>query len=136
MIKRLPMHEKPPIWELFFAYQNLWSQHFLHGITTVKYGLFYVINCKFINKNNLLSHVDIQYRQIPSVIRIFSTHRKSEKKLPYGKKFYRFPISAQNNFFCLFSVPRGENWLYNEKEWFLCHHFDCKKRGQSYLVLC
>ena len=30
-----------------------------------KYGQFYVINCKFINKNNLFSHVDTQYRQIP-----------------------------------------------------------------------
>ena len=30
-----------------------------------KYGPFYVINCKFTNKDNLLGHVNTQYRQIP-----------------------------------------------------------------------
>ena len=53
-----------------------------------KYGQFYVINYKFTNKNNLFSHVDTQYRQIPWGERIFSTHKKSEKKLPYGSFFY------------------------------------------------
>ena len=32
MIKRLPMHEKAPIRDLFFAAQFLWPQHFFHSI--------------------------------------------------------------------------------------------------------
>ena len=51
MIKRLPMHEKPPIWELFFAPQNLWSQHFLHPITHDISGPIYVLNNKTTKKN-------------------------------------------------------------------------------------
>jgi hypothetical protein len=32
--------------------------------------------------------------------------QKNPKK-PNGKRFYRFPISAQNNFFCIFSMQGG-----------------------------
>ena len=90
--------KKAPIWELFFAYQDLWSQHFLHRIFHGIYGPFCVINCKFTNKNNLFSHVYTHYSQIRWVIRIFSTHRKSEKKLPYGS-FFLWSMSLGNNNF-------------------------------------
>ena len=46
MIKRLPMREKAPIWDLFFAAQFLWPQHFLHGITDDIYRPIYVLNNK------------------------------------------------------------------------------------------
>ena len=64
-----------------------------------KYGSFYVINCKFTNKNNLFSHVDTQYCQIPWVIKIFSTHRKSEKKLPNGTFFLQPNFFGLNTFY-------------------------------------
>ena len=35
-----------PIWDLFFAAQFLWPEHFLHSITDDAYGSIYALNNK------------------------------------------------------------------------------------------
>ena len=37
------MRKKAPIWEVFFAYQNLWSQHFLHDIKMINMDHFMLL---------------------------------------------------------------------------------------------
>ena len=78
-----------------------------------KYGQIYVINCKFINKNNFFSHVDTKYRQIRWEIRIFSTHRKSEKKLPYGTFFSHAEIYGLNTFWIALQTIIMDNFIFN-----------------------
>ena len=64
MSEGLSAQKKAIIWDLFFAAQFLWPQHFLHGITDDIYGPIYVLNNKMTNKNNnKLSLLDKYYRQ-------------------------------------------------------------------------
>ena len=44
------------------------------------------INYKKNSKNNEFSLTDKQYRQLPEIFGMFSTHVKSEKKFPYQFK--------------------------------------------------
>ena len=46
------MRKKALIWDLFFAVQFLWPQHFLHGITDDIYGPIYLLNNKETKKIN------------------------------------------------------------------------------------
>ena len=50
MSEGLGVQKKAPIWELFFAAQFLWPQHFLHGISDDIYGPIYILNHKTTKK--------------------------------------------------------------------------------------
>ena len=65
MSEGLSAQKKTPIWELFFASQFLWPQHFLHSITDDIYGPIYKLNNKTSKKINKLSLLANYYRQLP-----------------------------------------------------------------------
>ena len=81
------MRKKAHIWELFFAAQFLWPQHFYIALHMIYMGYFIYLNNKITNKNNNKDLLDKKYRQLAWKIAIFSTHSKSKKKLPYGRVF-------------------------------------------------
>ena len=61
-------------------------------------------------KKKSISRVDPQYRQIPWVIRIFSTHRKSEKYFPYGSFFLCTKTFGHNTFCIALHVIKIDNF--------------------------
>ena len=44
------VQKKPSIWDLFFACQDLRTQHFFHGITMIKMDNFNFFNYKITEK--------------------------------------------------------------------------------------
>ena len=46
MSEDIGIKKKAPIWDLFFAAQFVWPQHFLHGIIDDIHGPIYVLNNK------------------------------------------------------------------------------------------
>ena len=91
--------KKVHIWDLFFASQFVWPQHFLHGVTMINMDNFNMFNYNIIMKNNKFSLMDKHNRQLFWNIGIFSTHSKSKKKLPYGNFFPLFPCLKKINIF-------------------------------------
>ena len=57
MSEGLSAQKKASIWDLFFAAQFLWPQHFLHGISDDIYGPIYVLN----NKKKLEKLINIVF---------------------------------------------------------------------------
>ena len=115
MIKRLPMHEKPPIWDVFFAAQFLWPQHFLHGIPDDIYRPIYVLDNKiklkfvFSCAHGLVSKVYCLWtrgakKPIPQKSVFSTAHFQSEKKLPYGTFFMEPNFIGLNTFYMAFQM--------------------------------
>ena len=105
--------KKLPYGSFFLGTTTFGHNTFCTALHLMKMGNFNYFNYKIIHKNNLFSHVDTQYRQIPWEIWIFSTHRKSEKKLPHGS-FFMHRKSFDHSTFCT-----ALRW--HTKDVYLCH---------------
>ena len=79
--------KKAPIWDLFFASQFLWPQHFLHGVKMINMDNFNWFNYKKLRKtidSVLWIYIIANYFEISE----FSQHTIKAKKAPIWEDFF------------------------------------------------